>query len=548
MSPAGQGAAGKSAVAIAPTVTNRREMGAVGVLITIFACLLIGHLAIASYFPSVTANAIGVVAVTLIIGRVLLIKNDVFSALLIIFFCSHFDYANNQGGLFNLVAFLLLAIYLVAKPPIRETGRAGDATVMSLLLILAVSNLLGLILRNPMPLQVVALEAAASSAYLLAFYFAASLKLTGARLRVFLIVASVMAAYNFAVCLNQHYALIQLDTPLLGLRKELFYATTNAYGVFASASSTAQYSMMLLALILPLLAASASRKALNLLPINFVPIAVMCALTMILANMRAAVLESGLIVVIYTIMFSLVQRRFFRNAKYVNMASAAAVIVLGTVGVWLNLDNISEDFKTVDVRGIESIESGKALNRYGPWQFGWERLKDESWVIGYGHGNVESNQIAWGIWRGVGGQRTGGGHLHNLYLALPMMYGWTGAIAYVLLFLVVLFRLWRAVRRQPFSSIATVTCLGFLVSVAFFLIDEVKSGNAVQTANYPMVMWIWLGLGLSSWRTLKAEVALARLRRQAEESNGAGAGETPEADRPIGPGIRTQQLSPGRRA
>jgi len=529
MPPAGSGVGDAPAGSDLPKVAARRETGAIALVVMIFSCLIIGHLAIATYFPSVAANAIGIIAVTLIIGRVLLVKNDVFGALLIIFFCSQFNYANNQGGLFNLVACLLFAIHLAMKPRLRETTRGGDAMVMSLLSILVISNALGLLLRNPMPIQVVVLQATAFSGIMLAFYFASSLKLTAARLRVFLIVASIMAIYNFAASLNQKFAFLLRDTPLLGLQESLFYATTNAYGTFGSASSTAQYSMMLLALILPLLAASASREALKLSPISFVPVAVMCVLTMILANMRAAVLESALIVVIYTIMFSLVHRRSFRNAKYVNMASAAAIIVLGTVGVWLNLDNISEEFKQVEVKGIESIESGKALNRFGPWQFGWERLEKESWVIGYGHGNDTSNQIAWGIWSQAGGRMSAGGHLHNLYLALPMMYGWIGAIAYVLLFLVVVFRLWKAVRQQPFSNILTVTCLGFLVSQVFFLIDEVKSGNAVQTINYAMVAWIWLGLGLASWRTLKADLTLARLRRLAREAPEAGSGDTPNA-------------------
>jgi hypothetical protein len=85
------------------------------------------------------------------------------------------------------------------------------------------------------------------------------------------------------------------------------------------------------------------------------------------------------------------------------------------------------------------------------------------------------------------------------------------------------------------------------VSVGFFLIDEVKSGNAVQTANYPMVVWIWLGLALSSWRTLKAEVALARLRR-AEEAAGAGASDMPVVEKPPRPAGRGRPPGAGERA
>jgi O-antigen ligase len=539
--PVDRGAADKATVASAPKAATRREMGAAAILATIFGCLLVGHLAIAAYFPSVAVNAVGVVVVALIIGRVLFVKNDMYSALLIIFFCSQFNFANNQGGLFNLVAFLLLAIYLAVKPGIRETTRGTDTTIMSLLIILSASNLLGLILRNPMPLFIKCLEIAAFSGFMLAFHFASSLRLTKARLRVFLIVASVMAAYNFAISMNQRYSVIQLDTPLLGLTEDLFYATTNAFGVFGSASSSGQYTMLLLALILPLLAASASRTALKLSPISFVPVVVICGLTLILSNMRAASLEAVLVVIIYTVMFSLRHRRHFRNSKYLNMASAALIVVLATVGVWFNLDNIERELQQVEVQGVESVESGKAINRFGPWQFGMDRLAREGFIVGYGHGTAESNQIAWGIiaTRAAGRYSTGG-HLHNLYLALPMMYGWSGALAYVLLHLVVFFRLLGAVRRYPFSILSNIACLGFLMSLGFFLIDEVKSGNAVQSINYPMIMWIWLGLGLAAWRTLKAEVAEAARSRKPGDGAGGGPGEEPGAEGGVEPhrGVR----------
>jgi O-antigen ligase len=465
-----------------------------------------------------------VVLVALIIGRLLLVGNNIFSAVLVIFFCSQFNFANNQGGLFNLVAFLLFTIYWIMKPPLRETTRGSDVTVNSLVAILFVSNMLGLLVRNPMPLPVIGLEAATFAGFMLAFRFTSSLRLTEARLRNFLIVAGVMAVYNFAVSLNQHYGLLYFDTPLLGMTRDLFYATSNAFGTFGSASSNGQYAMMLLALILPPLAASASRTALNLKPLHFVPIAVMSGLTLILANMRAAALESVLIVFIYTVMFSLMHRRAFRNAKYVNMASTAVIVVLATVGVWFNLDNIAKDFEAVQVEDASSIESGKALNRLGPWQYGLQRLQTESWWIGYGHGVDQSNQIAWGGRQmGARGAVAGGGHLHNLYLALPMMFGWIGAVAYVLLFLVVVFRLIGAVRRYGLGNIKVVSCLGFLMSLGFFLLDEIKSGNAVQTVNYAMVMWIWLGLGLAAQRTLLADVAAERARRQAAEASGGDA-------------------------
>ncbi len=510
---------------------GERQLGARGVLGTIFGCLLVGHLAISGFFPSLAINGVGIALVTLILGRLLFIKNDVFAYVLVVFFCSQFDYANHQGGLFNLAAFLLGAGYLLLGPEVGQ-ARRRDAVIATLTTILLVSNYLGLLIRNPMPPFVLLLQGASFSGIILTFVIASRLYLSPSRLRVLLNVSSVMIVYNFIVSLNQHYSILKIATPLLGLTESLLYATTNAFGVFGSASSNGQYPMMMLALLVPLVAVSGSREKLRIVPLYYVPVIVICGLTIILANMRAAALEAIVIMVIYTIMFSLLYRRSFRNSKYINLSSAGAVVLLVTAGVWVGLQNIGSDFKAVKIDSASSIESGDALNRAGPWKFGEQVLADGSWWIGFGHGNDKSNLLAWGgQWRGTGrmtqdlrpGEIIGGGHFHNLYLALPTLYGWFGAIAYVLLFVVVVVRLVGAIRRYPLGNILVATCLGFAMSLMFFLLDEVKSGNAVQTINYAMVVWIWLGLGLAAHRTLNLEAATSLARRAKVESDSDGA-------------------------
>jgi hypothetical protein len=498
-----------------------RSLTAGRIVGTIFACLVVGHLVINAYFPSFAINAVGLVLVTLILGRVLFVKRDVFAFILIVFFCSHFQYASHQGGLFNLVAFILGGAYLVFAPNIRET-RSRDPVISTLVIILLISNTLGLVLRNPMPMYVIVLEGASFTAFLIAFVIAGHLELTGQRLRKFLIVSAVMIAYNFVVSLNQHYSVLNIQSPLLSLTSDLFYRTSNAYGVFGSASSNGQWAMMMIALLAPLVAATASIKALRISPFYFVPILVICGLTIVLSNMRAAAVEAVLIVIIYLVMFSVFYRRSFRNSKYMNLAATATIILFGTVGVWVGLQNIEHDFEGVTIQNAADVKSGGILNRAEPWQWGMHVLKTGSWWVGYGHGNLKSNLIAWGgKWTGTGkmgpalmpGEIIGGGHFHNLYLALPTLYGWVGAVAYVLVFLVVVFRLTGAVRRYSLDNMMVVTCLGFLMSLVFFLLDEIKSGNAVQHINFPMIVWIWLGLALAALRTLRSELALARRQR-----------------------------------
>jgi O-antigen ligase len=504
---------------------ERRALGAGEIILTIVLCLLAGHLAIRTYFASFAINVIGLGLVAVILGRVLFIKKDVFAFVVAIFFLSCFQYANHQGGLFNLVAFLLGSLYLLLQSNGRETG-ARDPRINALVIILIASDFLGLLVRNPMPPYVIVLQGATFTAYMLMFVIAGHVNLTEARLRKLLIVSATFVVFNFVVSLNNHYGTVLLDTPLLGLTPELFYAAENAFGTFGSASSNGQYAMMMLALLAPLVSATASKSALHVRLLIYVPVLALCGLTIVLANMRAAAVEAVVIVAIYFMMFSTAYRRFFRNSKYLNMASVAAGVFLVFAGVWVGLQNIERDFRAVEIGSVKAVESGEALNRGSAWQVGMQALENGNWWIGYGLGNGKSNLIAsGGKWVGTGemdpllrpGEIIGGGHFHNLYLQLPTLYGWVGAVVYVLLYLVVVFRLFRAVRRYSLGSLTVVACLGFLMSLAFFLLDEVKSGNAVQTISYGMISWIWLGLGLAAWRTLMSDVAAARRRRPAPE-------------------------------
>jgi hypothetical protein len=271
--------------------------------------------------------------------------------------------------------------------------------------------------------------------------------------------------------------------------------------------------MMMLAFLLPLMAASASRIRLKMNPALYIPVAIICVAIMVLANMRAAALESIVLIVIYSAMFTIFYRRSFRYSRYINIFSATLVFLLVSFGTLVGLEYMLKELQEVKISSIEDIETGEAINRAGAWSYGVQLIENGSWWVGFGHGVAESNTIAWGGKRALAGSVGGGGHLHNLYLALPTLYGWLGSVAYISLFLLTVFRLLTAVKKHSFDRLMTVVCLGFLMSLILFLVDEFKAGNAVQYINYPMIVFIWLGLAIAAVRTLKSETtAVARAR------------------------------------
>ncbi|MBI3626426.1 O-antigen ligase family protein [Candidatus Uhrbacteria bacterium] len=328
-----------------------------------------------------------------------------------------------------------------------------------------------------------------------------------------------MIAYNFVVSVNQHYLILKLSTPLLGLDELLFYKTTNSYGAFGSGSNSAQFSLMMLAFLTPLACSSVAKDKLRINAFHFVITAMLCVLNIVLATMRAAATETFMIVVFYSIMFTIFYRRSFKYSKYLYTFSFMLVLLVTTVGALVNFDNLITKFQRVTSVDTEGLETGKSINRGEIWAYGANLLSKDSYWIGYGHGVFQSNNLAWGgrlLPDGV--HVEGGGHLHNLYLALPTLYGWTGSAAYMLLFLSTVWRLFKAVKKNSFTHPMVMACLGFLMSVVLFLIDEVKAGNAVQHINYPMIAWIWLGLANAAVRTLRFELMVAKTNRPSVSS------------------------------
>ena len=492
---------------VRPAVARSAGLSSKMIISVIFFCLVVGHLAIKTYFPSIVINAGGAVLVASAYYWVLFVKKDPFALLVILFISSQFLYANNQGGLFNLAAFLVLLPYILTRN-LNETRQPRDALLITLVLTLFIANLVGLIVRNPVGLVLRIQYAAAFSAFIMAFLLASSIRLDAQRIRKLVTVLGFFVLYNFAVSLNQHYSIIKIETPLLGLDDTLFYTATNAFGTFRSASANGQYAMIIFAFLVPLLSSTASRMQLGIKPIYIFGICFLCMATTVLANMRAAAAFIVLLTIFYTVMFGLFYRKSFRYTKYLNRFTVAAVLFLVVFGTVIGVQNIAEDFREA---AVARVEDGDVLNRGIAWDYGMSLLTSRSWVIGYGHGGPESNLLATGAVRTATGLK-GGGHLHNLYLMLPIVYGWIGAFAFVTLYATVLLRSVMIVKNFSFDNFYVVLNLAFMVSTGVWMLDEIKSGNIVQSVNFPMISFIWLGWVVAAQRTLRYSNQQARMQ------------------------------------
>jgi O-antigen ligase len=472
-------------------------------------CLLIGHIALKTFFPSILINLVAIAFIGLILFHVLNNRRDVFGFIMIIYLCSHFQYTPNQGGLFNLLAFALATFYLLRFRVHETIGQ--DLGMQALLWVLIICNVLGWVLVTPASVSKVVLGAASFLGYMLMFYIASNIRIDATRLRSFLIVLCVIVLYNFVVSLNHTYSVIKLVTPLLGLGPNTLYATTNAFGVFANGTINGEYNMMMFAFLIPFLQPAVLRRELDLKLILFFLVALLCAVTVVLSNSRGSAIMVALIVVFYGFLFSVRYRRVHGVLKNLNLILLTGVLILSLAGAYLGFADLMGDLLKVHDVSLAGVVSGKDLNRFGVWQFGWHRLMQDNWLIGYGHGVPEVNSIA-----ESGSVHTSGTHLHNLYLILPMLYGWIGAGAYLSLFIITVARLLRVVRNYDARNYLVAFCMGMLVAWIGFFAEEFISGVMIQENHYPMIIWILLGLSNAAVKSIRLEASRVVAVRKAE--------------------------------
>ncbi len=426
------------------------------VLFFAFICLLAGHLLIKKYFASPFYWVLGLLIIAGLHWYVLVKKNDRFSYILLIFMTS------------QVLNFFIL--------------------------ILVVFDLVGLFFYNPSSMFVKIEGLLVFSAFIFMLYFIKATPLNHSFFKKYISVLCLLFCYGFILSLNQRFLFINLDTPLFPL-KGTGATTTNSQGFFANSELFAEYLVMNLAFFLSLARSDLSGRYYNSRRQIYI-ILVLCTLTPFLTGSRSAVILM-IIIWSYFVFFSLLLSNKIRGlAKMIGVLVVVGAITL-VAGKNIGIKSTQSDFSQLHQRdfSVENIISGEALNRETVFSFGYDRLKSNSWFVGYGYGPVPSNQQAWfgPYYRMI--HQAG---FHSLYLSLPMIYGWLGSISLLLIILYVIVKNIKAMTTQArlYSSWKKPLFNGLLFMWFIFIVDEYKI-SMLRDPYYHMLIFILLGINYS---------------------------------------------------
>lgn len=492
-------------------MARNRTLTLTGILVLAFLAQLAGHLLLRQYMPNAAVGGVGFLLVAVIFSYVLLIRHDIFGFILVVYVCSHFSYADDHGGLFNLITFVILVSYLAINRSTQEFPQR-DNVMLSLLGVFILWNLLGWAMKNPIPILPMFKGIAVFFGFILMFHLASNVVITKERFRLFLAVTLFMVLYQFVVALNQRYDLVNWNTPLIGgysdIGNYIDRAEKNAptTGTLRHFELFGEYGVLLIALLVPLLSSSLTQRELRFGINRIVVMIFVCLSFSMLTSNRAAAILSILVITFYYLVlpmriFSSIDR-FGRQIRLI----AVVALLIPVVGVYVGLGQLEEDFATMakEKFSAESIVSGESINRGGLVSLGLQRINSDSWWIGNGYGVQRSNLWAWfGADPGI--RKVGIADFHSLYLSLPMIYGWIGSLAFLSMIVITAFRLFGvSLRYRNRKSFLIVLAVGFTMFWGIFLIDQYKI-SILRNPNYQMLFWIWLGLANSVFKTILYE-------------------------------------------
>lgn len=476
-----------------------------GSVVLSFIFLALAHLAVKAFFPNPAVWLVGLLSIMGIGTFWLTWKNDDFEILLALFVCFHFPFADQQGSVWAYLVFALFIIRLV-------TGRNHELSMGSIPFILSLCaiiflffQLIGSIL-NPYSFvsNIQAFIIACSHIFL--FYWAASQKLSLTNTRRFLSVWFLLVFWLFMINLNQKFHWISTESPLLfhyGRIAEL--ARSTPVGSFQNSELNAEYFCFVFLFSFILILFSDSAKKIRLNRIRYISGLLISIVALMWGGSRAAIILA-LFGLSYIVVFDFIIIPSFSGFRRLAVFIALIpflCLLLYVMSVTSSLDSMIEDFKQTDTAGlnVENVISGQGINRGALFDMAMAELSKKSRWIGPGYNINENNRKSLGI------EKKAMADYHSLYLSLPFFYGWIGSLAYLLIVIGTLLRIYLLyiyMRAKRTDHLLSALALGFSLMWMVFLIDQYKI-SVTRNPSYFMLTWFFLGMTHAVANTIRDE-------------------------------------------
>ncbi|WP_169739268.1 O-antigen ligase family protein [Dyadobacter crusticola] len=399
-----------------------------------------------------------------------------------------FGYEN--GGIYNMAASLSLITYLAFFKNSFSAPSSVGAMLISLLAALLIIQFISL-LNNNAGTQTKLAAALIFTNLLFLFFFASKIQLSYPDLKRFIEVVGIFFFYSFVVSINQKYELFASPFeffPSLSAAEEYEMGILRSTGVLNNFEFYAEYSISLIALVLPAVLSGSSKAYGQKFYYFCFAIIFIGVLSIIFSGTRSSVLLLPAVTLLTSVLLN--KRLKIKVLLYGAVLASAFAIVNASAG-WIDFDVFSKRSENVDLKNLtlEKILSGEEINRGGIFAYGIKKAGESHLLFGEGYFTNRSQYIK------VHFDKTGDDIIpdyHNLYMSVIVIWGYLGGIIFLSLFIISLVRGYQLYFRvRQYNLFAIDILLGFNLLFTFLLINQFKI-QFIRDANYFLLTLLFL--------------------------------------------------------
>jgi O-antigen ligase len=467
----------------------------INTILRVFIIATVATLTVRTYFPFPVV-IFGLIVVFFLLYNWTLAKNDLFGFVIAILLLSFFQYGGAQGGLFNIFAFGLLVYHRSKQKSIAELPQNNNSVIFFGYALLF-SNFLGYLFK-PMGFSIDLIFGILSFlGYVLIFNLTSKLIITRERFHIIIKVLFAITVYSALVSINKMFNLLYFPIPLFGGASR--WGSDNIGGLLGASPISGEWGLLFSILVTPLLLSFNAQKIFGFKSSFLTILLIVGILTVLLAVSRSTIV----LLIFYFLFFFLFTS--FKFGKMFNKSLTSITVIpllfftFISLSPILNLDTVERRFNQLETDQItlETIRTGEGINRGVAFGIGFEMIERENWMIGYGWGDPEHNRFAW-----FGTSDFYRSDPHSLYFSLPMLFGWIGGAAFLLLMLSLIVKLLAVTNKSSKTNhYLFFPAISFMFLIIFLMINQYKA-TFLGYNHYTMIIVILLGFAnsiINSW-------------------------------------------------
>ena len=480
----------------ATNISDTRET-AIRIFVKAVLLILLGTMTVYGLHPVMKAGAVtGIIAIFFMTLK----SRHYFSFLMLLFITSHFVYINQIGGLYNLAAITSLMLLLIFDPSgIRLRNSSFPVFFKTLIAILFIFQLLSVVGGNDFGVLSKVMGLLVFSTLVILFYFASKVALTDHHLKAFLIIISIMTGYMFLVSLNQKYLFLPYNFPFIPIydqEAQFEFGLTRSSGTLLNFEAYAEYSLSVIALLLPGVLTGSLKKWGSTIYRMLLISVLIAVMAIVLSGTRSSIL---LLVALVGMVFFFT-KKIRKAVLFLFLLLLVSGYGINTYFPFIDLDIFrkrSEDINFSNL-SLAKILKGEDINREETFSLALDRIEKKGGLIGGGYysSSEEYSTVHFGS------ETASYLDFHNLYLSSIVIWGYIGALVFLLLFVLSIvkgIKSYSNARRGP--PLYRDLLLGFNLLFFLLLINQLKI-QFFREVNYFMLILILLAI----YHTLASKV------------------------------------------